>query len=273
MKWLIQNNIDTLSIKNIIHELEKRNEEVFLIDFPYSTDTNFEEKQERIKTTLNNISGKTFCFGSVNFVDLIRKYKIQPGALNQNIFCLSQVYEYLKNKNILLNEDAIFTTPNDFKKEKLNKKIYFIRPDMDNKAFNGRICSTQEIESFMSNAKHRNTKKINKDTVFLISPLKDVKNEIRCFVIGGKLSTASYYRIDYIVKSKRITESDTLFNIIDNYIKNIETHYKPSDSYVVDFSLNEKQNLKVIEYNSLPNSGLYSCSVTNILDDLISFYS
>lgn len=272
MKWLIQNNIDITTMKNIKHCLETLEEEIILIDYPYIKEDNFETKKEEFENKIKNISEPVIGFGSVNFSDSIRRLNLYPGVMNKKVFCFKEIHKQLKNKNILLNEDAIFINPTTFNKHNLKNKVYFIRPSKDNKAFTGRITTTTQINNLLREALKKDSGKISKNTEFFISKLKDVKNEVRCFVINGKLSTASYYRIDYVPLSEEITYNDNIFYFLQNKITEIEKYYKPSDCYVIDFNIDDNKNLKVIEYNSLNSSGLYHCSADNIIKDLIKFY-
>jgi hypothetical protein len=101
------------------------------------------------------------------------------------------------------------------------------------------------------------------DEIYVSDPVKFI-DEVRCFVLYGKILTSSLYRINSIVwdatkEDPKDINFDSRINDtpIPEYCKKINQIYPSLKSVVMDFGLLENGEWALIEFNECPFSGLY----------------
>lgn len=207
----------------------------------------------------NNI----FCFGSIKMARVARNRNWIPGSfLNDN-----HDYEvYSKGFGIenMLNGDSLihkFTDKIDFSGGEL-----FIRPTKDTKVFTGQVYNKYEWEDFVENALY-NKKHIllNADTTIQVSTPKKIQQEIRCWIVKGKVITTSYYRLGNM---SYMTECND--EIVIEYAQKMVNKYQPADSFVIDICLVDGEP-KIVEVNCINCSGFYKQNLSKLIDSLLIY--
>lgn len=134
-------------------------------------------------------------------------------------------------------------------------KPYFIKP-VNIKWFEAKVYQPGESIS--------GTPMFN-DLIY-IQDIVDFESEIRCFVLNGKIETASYYILNKVVWD--LTNLDPAYincdtfvyaTNIPNMVKQIYDRYNLPKGLVMDFGLT-KDGWKLIEFNEPHASGLYYCN-------------
>lgn len=97
---------------------------------------------------------------------------------------------------------------------------------------------------------------------------KKIEEEIRFFIIGGKVITASRYKIKGERVYKEITPPHPAWIQAEYLVKTFNPH-QLNKGYVMDLGLVADQ-WKIIELNDMGSAGLYMCDTDNLTRALIA---
>lgn len=207
-----------------------------------------------------------FCFGSVNMAKIALERDWKPGSmLNDNHDY--EVYAPRYGYENMLNGDGVvinFTDPIPFEDD-----YFFVRPTMDTKIFTGTVFSKNAWADYSKIVKvNEAVNIITEETKILVSPAKNIQQEVRCWVVGGKVITASSYKIGSRVVYTNY--DDELFFV--NFAQSMVDKYQPAEAFVIDIALaNDK--LKVIEINNINSAGFYHCDMNKLIGGLEDYFN
>ena len=253
MYYIIQNNLfREEGHEKLINCLDK-----FKIDYevvnvlPNSEEIGFKTKRKDV-----------FVFGSLKLARLSKKYNWNPGALiteNHNYEVYSQHY-----KDNLLNYDSrIVNYGDDF--EWFSNK-HFIRPCLDSKVFTGKVFSKEDWNIFKQNALNSKTSLTN-ETKLQISIPKNITQEVRCWVVDGKIVTQSTYRRGTLLVYDEIVDIDAI-----EFARNMVDIFQLSKTFTIDVCLTDN-NWKIVECGSTACAGFYSADMQKIIMSLEDTYN
>jgi hypothetical protein len=199
-----------------------------------------------------------FCFGAYGMGTNYKRYGWTPGSLmneNHNFEVYSKKYG-LEN---LLNGDGYIINFTD--KIPLKDDSFFVRPTKDTKVFPGQVYQKDEWEWYVSHCVENNTQNIITDeTKVLISKLKHIQQEVRCWVVGGKVVTASRYKLGSNPDFKNY--DDESFYV--DFAQKMVDIYQPARAFVLDVCLSNDE-LKIVEVNNINSSGFYHADLSKLL--------
>jgi hypothetical protein len=139
---------------------------------------------------------------------------------------------------------------------------YHIRPNSEDKAF---IANVFTAESWREIVEQR---ELSEDLQCFISPVSDIMEEYRCWIVGGKVIEVSRYRangemaIDHIeADTETWREAQRLADI-----------HLPEQCIVMDIA-STANGYKFVEFNSIHSSGWYAGNVKTIFDSLVQWMS
>jgi hypothetical protein len=220
----------------------------------------FEPK--RYETDKTNV----FCFGAVGMAVAAAKRNWKPGSmLNANHDFNIYAPKYgLEN---MLNGDGVIMNFGD--KVPFDDEYFFARPTLDSKVFSGKVYSQRAWADYTNLCEDNNlVKVISKETQVLVSPTKHIQQEIRCWAVGGKIVTASSYKI-----GSRIvyTNYDDESYIVD-FAQKMVDKYQPAEAFVIDIALADDK-LSVIEINNINSAGFYDCNIIKLIEALENHFN
>lgn len=250
-KWIIQKNIYTGDLKNIIkylHELELSYILVDVIPFSKSLDIDINHDGPIIaygSTTLMKLSSKNWIWYNEDiFKPSIWGYKIGTKYLNSNA-------KIMKLREVLDNWE--------------HPQRLFIRPNSDFKLFSGDVFMKgdfydwyKRVKSLIDDGTYVN---LNLDTEVSVSEYKKISKEWRFFIVDKQVIAASQYKENGRLK-KSIDINIGSFFLASSIAK---SEWQLAPAYVVDIALTEDGEYKVIEFNNFNSSGFYKCDIKNIL--------
>ena len=221
---------------------------------------NFEPKV--YQTDKTNI----FCFGAVAMAAAAVKRGWEPGSMlndnhDYNVYAPKYGFENMLNGDgVVIN----FTDPIPFDNE-----FFFARPTKDSKVFSGQIFSKAAWADYTKICNESDTVNvITEETQVLVSPLKDIQQEVRCWVVGGKVVTASRYKIGNRVIYANY-DDETYF--ID-FAQSMVDKYQPAEAFVLDICL-ANDELKVVEVNNINSAGFYECNMIKLIESLENHFN
>lgn len=200
-----------------------------------------------------------FVFGSLKLARLSKKYGWNPGALvteNHNYEVYSQYY-----KDNLLNYDSrIFELGEDFE---WKYDQHFIRPCLDSKIFTGKVFEKADWmpfkEKLLTDPMYSSA---NKHTRIQVAVPKKITQEVRCWVVDGKIVTASTYRRGTFLYYDEIVDADIL-----EYAQKMVDIFQLAKTFVIDIALVHGEK-KIIECGSTSCAGFYDADMQKLIMSL-----
>lgn len=263
MLHLVQRNLfKPQTYDRIIHALERLGCEYKSVDvLPFTTEVFFlnEEGDDLLGLDLVTLStNNIYCWGSVKFAHISKQYDWSPGSMfneNHDYRVYSQYY-----KENMLNYDSIIIGLGE--ELVFDAEYFFARPCQDTKLFTGQCFSKDAWRDFakwhLTNSTTSFTE-INESTPIQVSKMKVINQEIRFFIIDGKIVTASQY-----VMNERTIYAENHDEDVHAFVNDMIKIYQPAEAFVMDIAVTPN-GLKIVEINCINCSGLYDCDVQKIV--------
>lgn len=216
-----------------------------------------------VKPFIEEVEYKTdrkdvFVFGSLKLARISKKYGWNPGAIiseNHNYEVYSKYY-----KDNLLNYDSrVFEIMDDF------EWIYdqhFIRPCLDSKVFTGKVINKEDWKTFRDNLFKGDSTSLTEHTKIQVAVPKKITQEVRCWVVDGKIVTASTYRRGTFLYYDEIVDADIL-----EYAQKMVDIFQLAKTFVIDIALVHGEK-KIIECGSTSCAGFYDADMQKLIMSL-----
>jgi hypothetical protein len=222
-----------------------------------------------IKPFIEEIEFKTdrtdvFCFGSLKMARLSKQYGWNPGALiteNHDY----EVYSKYYKENLLNYDSRIFKVSEDFE---WTRDEYFIRPCLDSKVFTGKIFSKFDWENTqhgLLNSGHITS--LTPDTLIQVATYKNITQEVRCWVVDGKIVTQSTYRRGSFLYYSEIVDQDAI-----DFAQSMVDIFQLAKCFVIDVGLTPN-GWKIIECGSISCAGFYDANMQTLIMALEDAYN
>lgn len=207
-----------------------------------------------------------FCFGAVAMVQTAKANDWYPGSMfNENHDF--EVYAPKYGMENMLNSDGKVMKFTDLLP--IDDEVFFARLTKDSKYFGGAIYSRESWNEHVNTYnENKMTETILNESNILVSSLKDIQQEVRCWVVGGKVITASRYKLGSQVIYQNY--DDELFFI--DFAQRMVDKYQPAEAFVLDICLVDDE-LKVIEVNCINCAGFYHCNMYKLINALENHFS
>ena len=204
------------------------------------------------------VEKNVMAFGSVKFSHFVNKYGWNPGSFyNKNHDYL--VYSKYWGENMLNFESKIQKLI-----DPVQEKVFFARPTGDTKIFKGEVYD-KEMWNYCVEAGIANG--VNPEELIQICTPKMIMQEIRCFVVKGKVITASFYKIGDRIVYQNCQDEDIL-----TFAQDMVDIYQLADAFVIDVC-RTKDGLKIVECNCINFSGFYNIDEKKLIVSLEENFS
>lgn len=253
INWIIQKN---LTKTDLVHQLKTAIE----------ADGAFCELVEIVpfSTKLPAIKHKnafTIPYGSTTF--MLNAY--QNEVYQRGVFYNSlkfQMKHYVEVwKEDMLNFDGQLLKFSDLQQlDSPPSQKWFIRPNLDEKQFSGRISTFQELLEWSEKIIQLNLPDFNANTEIWISTSQHILKEWRLFIIDDKIVSACRY-----IKNGQIniSSSDVPIEMLEFAQAKIDA-YRIDDVYVMDIAATTA-GFKIIECNCFNGTGFYDNDIRAIV--------
>ena len=243
-RWIIQKTLTGReTLQQLIGAVEQNNATSELIDvIPFDPYIHYTPKDDRHPIIYGS---STFMYGSYRHPYLKKGVFYDPETFRMSI--------YLQHwGDNMLNADAVVLTASRLHELDLppDHRV-FVRPDDDSKSFSGMVCCYEEaldrfLQLDMSNPY------LHGESELFLSSVKEVDREWRCFIVKGRVVSASRYRIR---GETRVDETDIPEAMI-GFAEELCRVFAPHDIFVMDVALHNEM-YKVVECNCFNSSGTY----------------
>lgn len=257
MYYIIQENLfREYHFKTLIEHLDRYKLEYEVIPFKPFTD------ELEFKTTRKDV----WAFGSVNLASIAKKYDWNPGSMyNSNHDICVYGPKYGEN---MLNHDGLIINFGD-KVPDNYPELFFARPTLDTKSFSGQVFSRMAWEEWSKEIDDSSLKQtLTNETKIQIAPLKNIQQEIRCWIVNGEPVTISQYKIGSRVNYLNMDNNQEA----EIFARNIAKLYCPAKAFVLDICLCENE-YKVLEINCINCSGFYDGNMSKLIQALENTFS
>ena len=254
MYYIVQKDVfKEANYNNVIHALDRLNLEYEIVDvIPFVEDFEFKTNRKDV-----------FPFGSLKMARLSQKYGWCPGSQMNDNHDYMVYKDYYKHN--LLNYDSKIIRIND--KKFFSKEPFFARPTKDTKVFTGQIFDMYSWEESVKNALHNAnelkkqgfTTILDENTEVQISTIKDIKKEIRFWIVKGKIITASQYKL-----GKRIVLSDIIDKTAYTFCEKMIKLFELNDAFVMDIALTN-DGYKIVECGCINCAGFYVADMQKVI--------
>jgi hypothetical protein len=202
------------------------------------------------------------CYGP-SFVPRAYRYPgFEPG-----IFFDHELFSYTAFQRgwgeLMLSRDAKLVAIEDVKRTTAEHGTIFVRPDEDNKLFDGGIYDTESVEAIVAilEAKDR----LSRSTGVIVAPIVEIEAEWRTFVVDGEVVAASSYRVD----GKANIDAHVPYAVIDLVYEAVE-RWRPDTVFCLDVA-RSKGRYGVVEANCFNAARLYGANARAILQSVSEF--
>lgn len=250
MYYIIQENlfreegfeklINCLTRFGIKHELVKV--------IPFVEDIKFKTKRKDV-----------FCFGSLKMARISTKYNWNPGALiteNHDYNVYSKHYK----ENLLNYDSRIVKFGDDFEWQ---YDQLFIRPCADSKVFTGKVFNENEWPDFQNRMLTNGYEhSLTEDTLIQVAVPKKITQEIRCWVVDGKIVTQSTYRRGSFLYYDNIVDADAI-----EFAQKMVDIFQLAKAFTIDVCLTDN-GWKIVECGSISCAGFYDADMQKLINAL-----
>lgn len=253
--WLLEKEIkhpeNDLKLRNALKELnidfleiEKRSFEK--IDYKSFTSKDFDfvyASTNIIEELMGKVSG--IYFNEENF-----NYKSWAENYGSYLFNDPKESYIFKIKNV----DLSLLNDND---------DYFLRPVKDLKSFSGTVVTKNEFQIFVNEIKDGKYSSLDIDVEVVIAPAYKIEKEWRCFMVNGKIASASQYKENgvLVISNKNIPEE------MLNFAEKMADIWSPEKIFTLDIALSNN-NYYVIEAQCSNSSGFYDCDMVKLVQSI-----
>jgi hypothetical protein len=257
MHWIIQDNLFHESgLEDLLATLRQ-------IEAPYSMVKVVPFSHEMIPDLQPD--GLVITMGATSLSGIAKSRGWSPGTFlndNHDFRVWSQAYQ-----GHLLNEDAQVVRFGDMNP---SQPLFFVRPCDDGKQFAGCVMDRDEFVDWQRKVidlKETYTS-LDANTMVLFATPQIIMQEIRFFVVDGRIITGSLYK-----RGNRVIYSSDLDDPAKAFAQTLVDHWCPARGFVLDIALTDN-GYKVIEINCLNSAGLYASNVAKLvaaIEDMSGF--
>ncbi len=223
-----------------------------------------------VEITFQTKRKDVWVFGTFSLVHFVNKYGFYPGSMYNSNHDF-EVYAPRYGEN-MLNHDAVvfgFTEPLPEGKQ---WDMFFARPCGDTKAFTGQVFMrhswNEYVKQQINNDNLRYIKEKPETIRVLISPLKNIASEIRCWIVGGKVITMSQYRAGNALVPLNLDHD----LVLKEKVQQLADIYQPAEAFVLDVcklsNTAQQDEIKIVEINCMNCSGFYKADMKLLLGAL-----
>lgn len=211
----------------------------------------------KVKKNVEN----TWFFGSINAGKVVKGKNWNPGVVFNENFDFDV---YLKHYGKwLLNWDAKIQPVDYIPNWETGE--YFIRPTHDTKSFPSDFYTPKQWNDYVEECTENGTMEdLRKETKVLYSSIKrPIQQEVRCWVVDGKMVTCSQYRIGNVVNMLNLDNSGD----IPLFIRDMCKIYQPAKAFCMDICLYEDK-YKIVELGCINHCGFYDADMSKLIQSL-----
>lgn len=256
IRWVVQTNLGKQDTESI--ELACKN---LGIEFISATAIPFSDELPDVSNDKS-----TIFYGATRWIDNIYRNNVwNPGVF----FNPESIFTKWNDKygEFSINYGANITTLDEFQKELDTKKyksdhLFFIRPISDQKEFAGQVISAEDMHNWVQSVQ-TDLSDFGATEIIVAEPV-GIELEWRCFMVNGKVSSATQYRRWNKFKAIPGAPKEVI-----EFAEERAKDYSPAPVFVMD--IGKSKSLYVIEIGCFHSAGFYDADVEKIVKDISEY--
>jgi hypothetical protein len=253
IRWIIQNNLGSAhDIDEMKHAFQKSGIDFFEIAvIPFSSEIPAFPQDEKMN----------IYYGATTLMyNIYRQHNKPPGLFfDEERFSMENYLAIWKGH--MLNSEAKVTTFKEFAGEDhAADSLWFMRPDADDKSFNGDVHSFGDIRKFIKNAVEFDNVILTENTKILVGPPYKIEKEWRNYIVDGKVITSSLYRQDSRLNKSRENIPAEMIRFVEDRCAD----YMPHKIFAMDIALCGG-DYYIIECGCLNSVGFYAADIPKLI--------
>lgn len=209
-------------------------------------------KKDSDSIILHNLS--VFCYGSYTLSKIMHKH-FCPGSYISPMLGINHLLEHYGNE--MFNADMVIAPIKDLDTD---LPEFFARPVEDTKSFCGGIMKNAEFKEWKQKIIDaamipENYSTITPDTMAVIAEIKPIHQEVRFFIVDGKIATYSQYK-----SGNSVIYSPQVDQYVIDYVNKMLEIWMPDRCFCMDIAITDGIP-KILETNSINSSGLYAIDI------------
>lgn len=201
-------------------------------------------------------SNPVFVFGSVKLARIAAENGWRPGSL------VSETHDFLhygpKYGQNMLNHDSEIVSFFDLSMREWTGRR-FIRPTHDGKLFDAGVFDMNEWRAKAANIRANKPDLLAVYEKLQVATPKEVQKEIRVWIVGGRVVTASQYRVNMRYSVSANVDPEAL-----QFAQRMANLHCIADAFVMDVCLHEDR-WKIVECGCINSAGFYLADMQRVI--------
>jgi hypothetical protein len=210
-------------------------------------------------------SDDAICMGSYAMRHYAKKKRWNHGVFDLEPYDFREQREHWGAH--MLNADSEIVA---FRDVRFDDGPRFIRPVDDTKTFTGKVFEPAEFADWQLKVialKDGDASSVSADTVVQVSTPKEIYQEVRCWVVEGRVVTASVYKA-----GSRVIYSDQVDPGIIEFasalvVPDAPDSWNPQKAFCLDIC-DTPNGLKIVEINTINSAGFYAADMQKLVMSL-----
>jgi hypothetical protein len=211
------------------------------------------------------IDGPFVVYGSVNFINLMRKSdKYLDGIFGDENTFTYENWSHNYGDYLLNSPDSIkMMKVKDIEKENREDDEYvFVRPQHDTKSLVGTVWKFKELNEWSKEASKGVFAGINGETEIILAKPYGIDGEWRLFVGDNKIIGASQYQ-----KNKRLYKSEGAPKEVIDFAQKCIEKWNPAKVYTLDLC-KSANNYYIVEAQGFNSAGHYASDIKKVAEEV-----
>jgi hypothetical protein len=205
------------------------------------------------------------CIGSYSMRHAAKKYGWNPGVFDLEPFDFDEQREHWGQH--MLNADSEICT---FGEVRFSDGPRFVRPVQDTKVFAGRVFDVEEFAEWQEKVialGDGDDRSLNAATLVQVSAPKELHQEVRCWIVDGRVVTASTYKVGSSVSYSDQVDRRFIEFGSDRVDPASPDGWNPVRAFCLDVC-DTPRGLRIVEINTINSAGFYAADMQKLVMSL-----
>lgn len=262
MHWIVNTNLRREGgYAALLEQLERQQQPYTLVrkppfvDYLVAMEDEGDDAGSRTPIMIE-IEGPVFVAGTTSMKAVSQAHGWSPGYIDAP----SQQECFRAWGEHMLNIDAQFGA---FRDVTPPSGDFFIRPNLDNKAFSGTVMQASRFESWREGLLKTDVwATVPPDLEVMVAPLRSIHAEYRCIIVNGRYVTGSRYK-----SGRAVTYSPEVDQRIICFANERVGEWNPRPALCLDIA-DTGDGLRILETNAISSSAFYAIDMNLFVGEI-----
>ena len=193
-----------------------------------------------------------FFYGSTTVAEIAAQSGFRPGAYYDLTWF--DPAQWLDKRNDLLNQEQRLISVGEFRRNWIDGPVFV--KSVSPKVLTGMVLEGPEATWWLEEYSG-----LDESEVLVVSPVCDIIQEWRFFLVDGEVVAGSQYRHDGITRIREPIAPE-----VWDRARRLAEGWVPSPHCVMDVCLTREGDMKIVEFNSINSSGFYAADIRRFVE-------